>query len=181
MIIVVGSTNQAKIQAVKEVIKDYPLLAEAKIVAMQVSSEISEQPLSLEEIIQGAKNRAKNAFTVEKCTFAIGLESGLFEAKGSQTGFLEACICSIYDGATHSLGLSSGFEVPPQILHLVLKKKMDLTQACNEFGVSKNPKLGASDGLIGLLTKGRVTRREYTKQSLVTALIQMENAHLYGQ
>lgn len=182
MIIAIGTTNVIKVQAVEEVLVDYPTLAHAKLISVSVPSGISEQPLSLEEIIKGAKNRAKNAYDAcSTCDYSFGIESGLFEAVGAQTGYLEACICCIYDGADTYLGLSCGFEVPPQILQLVLEKDRDLSQACHESGITKNPKLGSAEGLIGILSKGRVTRKEYTKQCIVTALIQLENEALYKQ
>lgn len=177
----VGTTNSVKIQAIEEVVKDYPLFSGAKIFSLSVSSEISEQPLSLEEIISGAKNRARNAYSASPCTYSFGIESGLFEASGTQTGFLEACICCIYDGINTHIGLSCGFEVPFPILRLILDEKMDLSQACYHSGITTNSKLGAAEGLIGLLTKGRIDRKEYTKQCIRTALIQLENARLYQE
>ncbi len=180
MIIAVGSTNQIKVQAVEEVIAGYPDLAQAQVVSLAVPSAISDQPLSLEEVVRGAKNRAENAFAACKgCTYAFGIESGLCEAPGIKTGFLEACICCIYDGKHHMLGLSCGFEIPPAILERVLEEKMDLSQACYHSGITTNAKLGAAEGLIGILTKGRINRKEYTKQCVITALIQLENAPWY--
>ena len=182
MILGVGTTNVIKIQAVEEVIKEYPQLAQAKIFSVAVPSEIAEQPLSLEEIITGAKNRARNAFNAtHACTYGIGIESGLFKANGVQTGFFEACICCIHDGINYHLGLSCGFEIPPHILKLVLDKNRDLSQACYEAGITTNSKLGAAEGLIGILTKGRINRKEYTKQCIITALLQLENNSLYHQ
>ena len=181
MILSVGSTNPIKVQAVVEVIKDYPDLCSAKLIPTSVPSEISEQPLSMEEIIRGAKNRAKNAFAaVDACTYSFGIESGLFEAPGTQTGYLEACICCIFDGTNYHVGLSCGFEVPEQILKYVLNEKMDLSQACYHAGMTANANLGSAEGLIGILTKGRIARKEYTKMCVSTALIQLENAHLYA-
>lgn len=180
MTLALGSTNPIKIEALEEVIREYPDLSQATVVPYAVSSDVSEQPLSLEEMIRGAKNRAKKAFYANhRSTYGFGIESGLFEAPGAQSGFLEASICAIYDGSNHFIGLSCGFEVPPQILELVLQKKMDLSQACHHSGVTSDPKLGAGEGLIGLLTKGRIDRKKYTKQCITTALIQLENARFY--
>lgn len=181
MKIAIGTTNIVKVQAVEEVIEDYPHLSNAEIIPVSVPSEISEQPMSLEEIITGAKNRAKNAFAAcDGCTYSFGIESGLFQAVGTQSGYLEACICIIYDGTNFHTGLSCGFEIPTEILKLVVDHKMDLSQACFESGFSANAKLGAAEGIIGLLTKGRIVRKEYTKQCVKTALIQIENANLYN-
>ncbi len=180
MMIAIGSTNRVKIEALEEVLRDYPLLAKAKVASYAVPSGISEQPLFLEETIRGAKNRAKAAYeSCPSCSYSFGIESGLFEAPGTQTGFLEATICCIYDGKDYHMGISSGFEVPPKVLSLVLEKKLDLNQACFETGITQDKTLGAGEGLVGLLTRGRLTRKAYTKQSIVTALVQIEHLDWY--
>lgn len=182
MIIAVGSTNKAKVHAVEEVIRDYPFLAKAKIATFSVPSGISDQPLSLKETIQGAKNRAENAFEAcTPCNYSFGIESGLCEAPGTKTGYLHLCACCIYNGSDHHVGFSTGFEVPALLLDLIFQQKMDLSQACLHSGISANAKLGSEEGLIGILTKGRIDRKQYSKESIITALIQLENAHLYLQ
>jgi len=182
IVLAVGTTNKIKIEALREVILDYPQLAHAMLNSHSVASEISEQPMSLEEIIVGAKNRARNAFNAEVTpNYGFGIESGLFEAKGTQTGYLEACICCIYDGVNHHVGLSCGFEIPPAILELVIRDKKDLSQACYDSGITTNAKLGAAEGLIGILSKNRINRKQYTKQCIQTALIQLENKEWYPQ
>lgn len=180
MIIALGSTNPVKLKALEELIQNYPELSNAKILSFSVPSEVSDQPLSLEEIIKGAKNRARNAFNERvDCTYSFGIESGLFEAVGTSTGFLEACICSIYDGSNFYIGLSCGFEVPSQILKFVLEDKMDLSQACYAAGITSKTNLGSSEGLIGVLSKGHINRKEYTQQAIVSALIQIQSRSWY--
>lgn len=181
MLIVVGSINNIKVQAVEEVLKHYPDFADAKIKSLAVPSGISEQPMSLEETIQGAKNRAQNAFLTngKNYSYGFGIESGLFQAPGTKTGYLEGSICAIFDGKNHYIGLSCGFEVPPHILDFILNKNMDLSQACLHAKVTENPHLGAGEGLIGLLTKGKINRKEYTKQCVITALSQLDHKHWY--
>jgi inosine/xanthosine triphosphatase len=178
--IAVGSTNKIKVQAVEEAAQDYPVLAGLPVQAVAVPSGVADQPMSLEEIITGAKNRAKNAFHLyPECRYSFGIESGLFQVNSVETGFLEASFCCIYDGKNNYVGMSCGFEVPKQILNFVLEKKMDLSQACLHSGITANTHLGSAEGLIGLLTKGRVNRKEYTRQAIVTAMMQVEHAHWY--
>ncbi|MBA3722411.1 MAG: inosine/xanthosine triphosphatase [Parachlamydiaceae bacterium] len=181
LIVAIGSTNKIKIQALEEILKNYPTFGNAKVISLQVPSEISDQPLSLNETVTGAKNRAKNVF--EKCNgcqYGIGIESGLMMVSGAKTGFMEAAICCIYDGQEFFLGQSCAFELPKQIVNLVINEKLDLGQACYKSGFTSNQSLGTSEGAIGLLTNGRITRKDYTKQAITTALIQIENAHLYN-
>lgn len=180
MLIVVGSTNEVKVQAVEEVVKDYAHFASANILSYATSSNVSEQPLSLEETIRGAKNRAVNTFKAHpECVYSFGIESGLLHAEGTHTGFFNACVCCVFDGKRYHIGLSTGFEVPPPILAYVIEHKMDLSQACCHSGITNNEHIGSAEGLIGILTKGRVNRKDYTKQSVMAALIQLENAHWY--
>lgn len=179
MFIAIGSTNEAKVLAVKEVISEFPSF-KLETLSFDVPSDVSPQPLSLKETIQGAKTRAKNAFVeCQRCKYSFGIESGLMEASETATGFLHVSVCSIFDGEKYYTGLSTGFELPPQILKLVLNKKLDLTQACLQSGISQNAKIGSTIGLIGVLSKGRVDRKQYSKECVHTAILQLENAEWY--
>jgi inosine/xanthosine triphosphatase len=178
MTIAIGTTNPAKIEALKEVLQDFHFLKEKIIVPRAVSSEVREQPLSLEEMIRGAKARAKNSYS-DEIFLSFGLESGLFKAIGTESGYLESCICAIYDGTRYAIGISCGFELPKEILKLILEENLSLNEACLKAKMTDNPKLGASEGFIGVLTKGRIDRKKYTKQCILTALLQIENSSLY--
>lgn len=177
MKIIVGTKNDAKLQAVREVIADYLILKEAELIGKEISSGISDQPKSFEETVRGAQNRAKGVF--DGNGLSIGLESGLVEVPLSQNGFMDICVCAIYDGKKFSMGISSGFECPKEVNRLIFEEGLNMTEACNKIGLSSNPKLGSAEGMIGILTKGRVDRKEYTKQALIMALIQIENEGIY--
>jgi len=133
--------------------------------------------MTFEETIQGAKNRAKNAFL--GCRYSIGLESGLMHAPGTNTGMIEFCACAIFDGFNYGLGLSCGFELPPKVLALIKSQKMELGEAYYQAGLTQNRQLGAGEGALGLLTRMQVTRKDYTVQAVQMALIQFENGELY--
>lgn len=172
----IGSENPVKIEAVREILENYAFLHPFQVNSMCAEPEVSEQPKSLEEIVRGAKNRARNAFIC--CNYSIGLESGLMRVPGSRTGFMNFVACSIHDGNNYSLGLSQAFEFPKEIIGLV-GKGMNIGQAVYEIGLTENSKIGSSEGIISVLTKGRITRKDYTKQAIQMALIQLENYDLY--
>jgi inosine/xanthosine triphosphatase len=173
----VGSGNEIKIKAVREAISDYGFLSGAKVFPMEVSSEVSVQPKSIEEIIRGAKNRALNAFS--DCDYSFGIESGLMQVPHTKTGYMNVCACAVYGGREYFIGLSSAFEYPPGITKLVLENEFDISRAFHLSGLTKNPKIGSAEGSIGVLTKDRIMRKEYIKQAVVMALIPMENKELY--
>ncbi len=173
MKIIVGSKNQAKINAVSEILHEYPHLADAEVSGAEAPSGVSDQPKSLEETIQGAKNRAKAVFG--ESDYSIGIESGLMHVPGSKSGYMDVCVCAIYDGTEFHIGLSSAWEFPDvSTTNLMIKDGLDMSQAINKAGMTKNPQIGAAEGAIGILTKGRMDRKEYTKQALRTALIHLE-------
>ena len=170
--ITVGTKNAAKLAAVEEILEDYPDLSGFQIRGKEVDSGVSDQPISLKEIIEGAINRAKGVF--EDSTYSIGIESGLMEVPYTKTGYMDVCVAAIYDGLEFHLGLSSAWECPVEVTRLIMEEGLDMSQAAHKVGLSANMALGSQEGLIGVMTKGRLLRKEYTKQALTTALIQLE-------
>jgi len=172
MKIKIGSKNEVKVNAVKEIIKDYPHLEGAMIDGVEVSSGVGDQPKSLEETVQGAMNRARGAF--ENCKYSFGIESGLMVVPKTKTGFMDVCVCAIFDGKEYYLGLSSAWEPPKEVAHYMVSDGLDMNQATFKAGLTKDPKIGSAQGLIGVMTKGRLIRKEYTKEAIRTALIHLE-------
>lgn len=173
MKVIVGSTNKAKVEAVEEILREYPHLAAAKVTKTDVSSDISAQPKSLEETVRGAMNRARNAF--HDSDYAIGLESGLMEVPYTKSGYMDVCACAIYDGKEFHIGLSSGWEFPDKrITESILLEGIDMSQAINKFGLTKSETVGSEEGAVGILTKGRVDRKAYSKEALRMALIHID-------
>lgn len=177
MTVAIGSTNHIKVLAVEEVFMRYPIFNKVKFVSGEVPSGVSNQPLSLEETIRGARNRAKAAYN--SCDLSLGIESGLFAVPYTETGYMNICACVIFDGTNYFTGLASAFECPLKTVELMVHKGLDMNEAFNKLGITKNPKLGLAEGSVGILTNGRVNRLEYTKQAIIMALIRIENAHLF--
>ena len=173
----IGSKNKAKVDALKEILKEYPDFVNAEVISKDVTTGVTDQPKSLDETIMGSMNRAKNCFG--GCDYSVGLESGLMKVPETKTGYMDFSACAIYDGKNFHLGLSSAFEYPLKLTKLVLGKGLDVSAAAKELGFTKSDKLGAEEGMIGILTKGRLNRKEYTKQAIRTALIHLENIKLY--
>lgn len=169
----VGSVNPIKVEAVKEIVSDYPYLKSADINAVDTKSDVSDQPKTLAETVQGAANRAKNSF--HDCDFSFGIESGLMAVPGTKTGFMDVCVCAIYDGKEFHLGLSSAWEAPKKVVKFMLEEGLNMNDAALKAGFTDSPKVGSAEGLVGIMTKGRLNRKEYTKEAIRTALIHIEN------
>src|ERR1035437_7657465 len=120
MKIKVGSKNKAKLEAVIEIIKDYPHLKNGEVEGVEILSGVNDQPKSLEETIKGAIGRAKKSF--KDCTYSIGIESGLMQVPKTKSGYMDVCVCAIYDGKECHLGLSSAWEFPdPTVMDLMVR------------------------------------------------------------
>jgi inosine/xanthosine triphosphatase len=170
----VGSLNKAKIDAVSEILQDYPHLSSAKIEGVETSSGVSDQPKTLQETIEGARNRAINAYD-ENCDYSVGIESGLMEVPHTKSGYMDVCAAAIHDGKETHLGLSSAWEFPDkEITRSIVEDGLDMAQAINKAGLTSDPKIGAGMGAIGILTKGRLDRKGYTKQALMGALVHID-------
>lgn len=176
-IIKIGTKNAVKVNVLKDTVKDYPLLAGAAVFPVEVSTEVAEQPKSLEETISGAKARAKNAFTA--CDLSFGIEDGLMRVPGTLTGYMNVCVCAVYDVENYYLGISSAFEYPGKIVKILFREGLDVNQAFFETGLTKNKKIGSAEGAVAILTRNRWQRADTIKQSIVTALISFENKELY--
>lgn len=172
----VGST---KIQAVKDAVALYPeLFPNPEIVGIDVNVELFGHPKSVKETVKGAAERAKNAF--KDCDYSFGIEGGLMEVPFTKTGFMETSACAIYDGKDICIGLGPAYEWPLEVTKMIVSGKADASKAFNKLGYTHHVKLGAQPGgIIGFLTEGRLTREDFTKYSIIMALIQLEKPEYF--
>ncbi len=71
----VGSTNEPKLDAVRNAFAPYA--PDVEVAGVDVPSGVPEQPVGWEEIVRGARNRARLACASEPCDLGVGLEDGL--------------------------------------------------------------------------------------------------------
>lgn len=175
----VGSKNKTKIQAVKDAVALYPkLFPNAEVIGVDVNIEVFGHPKNLQEVVNGAIQRAKEAF--RDCDYSFGLESGMMEVLGSKSGFMETAVAAVYDGKNVYLGFSPIFEWPTKVTKLIREGNVDASEAFRQLGLTQHQKLGAEDGgLIGWLTDQRMPREDHTKYGIIMALIQLEKPELY--
>lgn len=175
----VGTTNAVKIAAVKDAVALYPnLFPEVEIVGVEVNVDLYGHPKDLKETVEGAIERARQAF--RDCDYSFGLEGGLMEVPYSKSGYMEVGVCAIYDGKEFYVGLSPAFEWPAQVTEMILRGEADASQAFKRLGYTHHEKLGAvPGGMIGFLTDKKMTREDFTKYSIMMALVRLEKAELY--
>ncbi|MBS3142533.1 DUF84 family protein, partial [Candidatus Woesearchaeota archaeon] len=105
MILGIGSKNPTKSEAVRLAFTRFGV--PVSCIPKDVNSEVSHQPMTMQETIQGAMSRAKCAY--EQCDLSVGLESGLIEVPQAPGGYMAICACAIYHNKRFSLGISPSF------------------------------------------------------------------------
>ncbi len=165
MIIVVASTNPAKILAVRRAFET-AFQAPAETRGVAVSSGVAEQPLSNEETLRGALNRARNArLAFPEADYWVGIEGGVEETPAGMEAFGWAVACS---PKMESQARSASFPLPPTVARRI-KNGGELGPIMDElFNKKESKKKG---GAIGLLTNGLITRDALYEQPLIMALI----------
>ena len=173
MNVAVGSKNPVKVNATRNVLEK--IYGKINVIGVAVDSGVPHQPFGKDETIQGAVNRAKNAYS-DDFDLSIGIESGLMEIKNSITGYIDLQWCAVFDGNKITLGVSSGFEYPPMVIEEVLKG-VEVGDVMDKVtGVNK---LGQKAGAVSFLSKGMLDRTENTEQCVLTAMIPRMNEKIY--
>jgi inosine/xanthosine triphosphatase len=176
MIIHVGSTNPTKINGVKNIAKISEILKNAEVVGVDANVEEFGHPKTFEDTVKGATERALQVF--EGSDLSVGIESGMFVAKNTKSGYLETTACAIYDGERYYIGLGPSFEWPDQMTKLILAGQ-DGSQAFKTLGLTQQSKIGTTEGIANVLSKGKVSRTNLNELAFTMALIQLENPELY--
>ncbi len=173
MKVAVGSRNPVKVKATQNVLKK--IYKNLEVVSVDADSGVPSQPFGLEQTIEGAVNRAKNAFSME-FDLSVGIESGLMETPNSITGYIDLQWCAVFDGDRITLGVSSGFEYPPRVIDEVLKG-CEVGDVMDKVTGVEN--LGEKAGAVSYLSRGMLDRTGNTEQCVLTAMIPWMNKEVY--
>jgi inosine/xanthosine triphosphatase len=177
----VGSRNRAKLEAVRRGLA--PFFEGVEVVGCEASSGVDAQPLGLEQIVAGARARARAGLAAAGSDLGAGIEDGLIPVPGALSGHVNVGCCALWDGDEDYLGLSAGFEYPPACVSAALSPARvpvggsfdELFRAPPGWG---DPGPGA--GNIGRLTRGILTRMEYSAQAVICAAVRMLHRDLYA-
>lgn len=172
MKIAVGSHNPIKIAATKNILgRVFP---EADIIATEAYSGVSDMPLSDEEAIQGARNRARHSRDLIQADLGVGLEGGTNIVAGHH---FTAGWAAIFDGKKYGIGGGGHLLLPATVNWKIIKEKKELGTAIDELVGITNTK--QKMGAIGILTEGLRTRQQAYEFILIYALAPILSPNLY--
>ena len=173
--IAVGSQNPVKIQSAltgfQSMFPDQEFLAEG----FAVASNVSDQPMSCDETLLGANNRANSLKQIAPdASFFVGIEGGIEVI--DDTLFANAWIVIIDASGKVGSGRSGSFALPPKVKELV-ESGIELGHANDKVFKEHNSK--QQGGAVGSLTDGVITRQTLYEHAMALALIAFKQPDLF--
>lgn len=174
MKVTVGSQNQVKIDATKQAFEKVWPNIPWEAVGADVSSGVPDQPMSDEESIKGATNRAKASLAATDADYGVGLEGGI--QKIGENYFDCGWVVVINSDGDTGIGSSVKVIVPSKMMKLI-NGGMELGQACEQVFNGQNTK--QATGHFGLMTDGIITRTQGYRDGVVVALARFMHPELF--
>lgn len=168
----VGSKNPVKLASVKNVVKK--IWPDAEVVDAEVSSLVRDQPMSNEESIEGALNRANSSLKKTGADIGIGLEGGVYDTKYGM--FLSGWVVAADRNGTIGIGGGGGLLLPEKIAS-ELRCGKELGPVMDEFTGEHNIK--HKQGTVGVLTNNLIPRTDAFEKSVIFALARFINPEYY--
>jgi len=186
LIIAVGSTRKPKLAAVREAVDGMSDLLAAEtsieIVGVEVESGVNHTPLSCEESMRGARQRAEWLQQVAKreaklWNYFVGLEGGLAVIEdGERRVFLESW-AYVSDGTRGHFGRSGAVELPEALAEEVFVRGTELSIAIDQFAGEAG--IRDAQGAWGVLSGNKITRQEAFRVALIAAFAPFFNRPMY--
>jgi inosine/xanthosine triphosphatase len=187
-LIAIGSTRRPKVEAVREAISSLaaklPSLTNFELVPVEVESGVTHTPLSREETMLGARQRAEALVAISRAqnqpwNYFVGLEGGLdvIHSGDSRLVFLHNW-AYITDGSLASYGQSGGVLLPESLARTVIDQRVELAHAIDAFAGQHGIRDG--QGAWGILTGGAITRQEAFRVAVISAFAPFLNRAAYS-
>jgi inosine/xanthosine triphosphatase len=172
--IVVASRNPVKVQATLGGFRRMFPEEQFQVEKVSVPSNVSDQPFSSDETLQGAFNRAANAAqSIPSADFWVGIEGGVEDSHNALAAFAWIVIQS---RELTGKGRTGTFYLPPEVASLVHQGK-ELGEADDIVFKRSNSK--QENGAIGILTGDVIDRVQLYEMAVILALVPFKNPELY--
>lgn len=173
--VIVASTNPVKIESTQMGFAKMFPDESFDVQGVSAPSEVSDQPMSSNETLMGATNRAHNASKlVTDADYWVGVEGGIEDANNELEVFAWAVV-KARDGKIGK-GKTGSFFLPQKIAELV-RQGVELGEADDIVFGRTNSK--QANGAIGILTDDALTRTTFYESAVIMALIPFKNGTLY--
>lgn len=190
IIIAVGSTRRPKLNAVREALDligpSLDPAAEFEIAGVEVPSGVRHTPLTREDIMRGARQRAEALLQIargkkELWKYFVGLEGGLdlVHEDGVRQVFLESWAYVSDGNGRGAFGQSGAIAVPEPLAIRVVDQGVELSEAIDAFAGGHG--IRDAQGAWGVLTRTLITRQDAFRVAVVNAFAPFYNLEIYSR
>jgi len=173
--VIVASINPVKIEAAQIGFARMFPDESFDVQGVSAPSDISEQPMSSNETLMGATNRAEKVSKLgTEADYWIGIEGGVED--GNEELEVFAWVVVKTRDRKIGKGKTGSFFLPQKIAELV-RQGVELGEADDIVFGRTNSK--QTNGAIGILTDDVITRTTYYVPAVIMALIPFKNKSLY--
>ena len=186
MIIAVATERKPKLDALSaamELISKQFNSSDWSIISRKTDSGVSETPITMEEIANGALNRIKSLKILldkqnEEADYYVGMEGGFHQTKlnGRTITFIQGW-AAVSDGKTIEFGSSPNLSVPGKLAQAVYDNNESLAVAIDKYSGQNNVR--NNQGVFGVLTNDLLTRELSFISALITAFAPFYNRITY--
>lgn len=188
IIVAVGSTRRPKLNAVWEALSVFgPSLdenAQFDIAAVEVPSGVRHTPLSREDIMTGARQRAEALARIareksEAWEYFVGLEGGFDVVREGEARwvFLENWAYVADASGRSAFGQSGAVPVPERLAKRVVDNGVELAEAVDAFAGGRG--IRDAQGAWGVLTRNMITRQDAFRVAVINAFAPFFNRAVY--
>jgi inosine/xanthosine triphosphatase len=184
MKVIIASVRVPKVNGVKRAFHKLSAhlgFEELEFEPMEIESGVKATPLSVEELLTGARQRAEAAMSKvargsgrSDVMYSVGVEGGV--SVFLDKPFLQSWAC-VFDGKRMSFGSSGSIELPPAIADAVVRDGADLGEVIDHFAGQMNVR--SNQGTWGILTGDLITREDSFELATLNALAPFFNGTLY--
>lgn len=132
-------------------------------------------PMSFEEMVKGAKNRASRAIEEIDADFGIGIEGG-FENENIGT-FLSGFVAIVNKQKVWGYAQGRGLFMPEKIVRRVKGEEKELGDVMDEMRGLKNTK--QHEGCVGFMTDNLIPRQEAFEGTIIYALSRFTKKEMF--
>jgi non-canonical (house-cleaning) NTP pyrophosphatase len=189
IIVAVGSNRRPKVEAVNDALRVVgPFLsskATFEIAAVEVPSGVRHTPLSREDLMTGARQRAEALVRIADERHApwkyfVGLEGGLdvIREGTKRWVFLESWAYVSDAGGRGSYGRSGAVLVPEPLARRVVDDGVELSEAIDAFAGGRG--IRDAQGAWGVLSRNLITRQDAFRVAVISAFAPFYNREVFS-
>jgi inosine/xanthosine triphosphatase len=178
ILVAVGSTRRPKVNAVSEALAAIRTVSDFlpafEILGVEVDSGVRHTPLSREDLMAGARQRAEGLMQLARAQN----QGWKYLEAGNRWVFRESW-AYVTDGTGRgSFGQSGAVLVPEALAETVVDNGVELSHAIDDFAGGHN--IRDAEGAWGILTRNLTTRQDSFRVAVINAFAPFFNRESYA-